>query len=513
MAHAPLRRSALARALLATLLVLGVTGCGGEKNAGAPAPASIPSASVEPEVPKVTATGLPTGVELEVTDSVPGVESGDSLGFVSLVYSLYPAGPLTHPATFTMELENALPASTPIVVATRESASKPWSYLPAKLTSDLRHVQFRTKNITEVGALTISLDAAVASLTADVRKAMVTGTETGTQRPLCDGPPEARKNGYSVAGTKGQVLFWCFGVGRDERVLTVVNRRKFPIQVQHPKLPTLSRSEVAKSWTLWTEILPAENTFLPPGGIATYNADLEPTTSLTISAQSDPTIQSLRLLQAGTRALVLQLARFGAGRANVMATVQALLTRPQCAKALGRGSDALVAGCFAKAKLLRTFGPRAWLLAPMVSSTAFTAFFRQQGQALTAEARTLGQQRIVVKRAAPDFTGFAGLWAGKTRLLTINGDGVATEKVMDETGKAVINLTYRLTEPDPEVDVSTADAAVTRVKVFQRKLVNGRVPRVGDKGVLHLRGGVITSPFLKTGYCNGNAAKKGVCGR
>ncbi len=142
--------------------------------------------------------------------------------------------------------------------------------------------------------------------------------------------------------------------------------------------------EAEKAWTHWSGALGTTNTFLAPGGSATFDADLEPVRGLILNAESAAAGQSLRLMQATVRAMVLRLTAFGLGRANVVNTVTALLARPQCAKTLTKGSAALLAGCFSKPKLVATFGSRGLLLAPLVAAPALPAFVHQQALGLAA---------------------------------------------------------------------------------------------------------------------------------
>ena len=123
------------------------------------------------------------------------------------------------------------------------------------------------------------------------------------------------------------------------------------------------------------------------------------------------------------------------------------------------------------------------------------------------------QQRIAVKRVAPDFTAFTGLWSGKSRSLVIGGDGVVTETVYDDAGKLVVQLTYQLGYPEKKNDTSSADTTITKVKVGQRKLLKGRVPRVGAEGTLTITKGIVRPPYLNTTYCDAPKSKKGVCGK
>jgi len=498
------------RALLALLVVLTATGCLGESKKLALPPA--PSISAAPTDLGIKASGLPDGVELAVTDTSVGVQTGAHLDFVSPVFTVEPSGTLAQPATITVELDNALPAATPVLVATRASADQPWAYQTGRLTEDQRHVEYTTTDLNQLGVLTLNVDAAVESLSTDIRNGLAAGVNKLVKPPTCDGRPEARLSGYSVTSTKSKALHWCFGLQGGKRVVRVTNRLRNPIEVAHPNVPVLKAPLVPGVFSPWGRFLGTTNTFLAPGRTATFDADLQPVTALFVSSDSSAMVQSLRLFQATARAIVLRLVGFGVGPATVGKTVDALLAKPQCRQSLGKGSDALLAGCFSPAKMASLFGSRAVLLAPLLTAPTTATFFRAQAQAMTV-AQPEAQQRIDVKRAAPDFTAFVGLWSGKSRLLTISAQGLVTETVYDDAGKLVIQLTYQLTDPVSKAGTTSAPSTITKVKIGQRKLVKGRLPQVGDTGVTRVSQGVVRPPALQTTYCDAKKAKKGVCGK
>jgi hypothetical protein len=507
-------RPALSHALVALFLVLSVTACGGEQTQAEPAPKlSTPSSTEPAEDPGVEVTGLPEGVDFEITDTNVGVENGENLNFVSPVYSLALTGVIRTPVTVRVQLDNALPVTTSLLVATRVSDSQPWTYLPGKLTTDQLHVEYTARTLNQVGVLAVNPAATFASFRQDFVAGLSSRVNAAVKKPTCEDPDVARAkdDGYSIAVSKSPTLFVCFGMQDEKRILKVTNRRVVPIQVAHPEVAEVKTPPVAGSYTTWQPFLPEANTFLTPGRTVVYDAELEPEAALGLTAASGAEEQSLRLLQAGVRALVIRVARTGGGTTNVNKAVKSLLARPACAGTIGQGPDALVAGCFSPQKVVQAFGQRATLLRPMVSLPNFTLLFRRQAKAIAA-AQPTEAQRIVVRRAAPDFTRFVGFWSGRSRLLAITKDGVVTEQVNDDQGALIIRLTYRLTEPKTAEETARADAVVTRVKLGQRKLVKGRVPRVGDKGALTLTEGVVRPPFLKTNYCNVGQAKQGNCG-
>ena len=341
------------------------------------------------------------------------------------------------------------------------------------------------------------------------------GVNAKVKKPECDDPAEAKKDGYSVGFSRGKkTVFWCFGLENNKRVVKVVNRRVVPIQVGHATAPEVDPAEAPKAWATWAALLGDDATLLAPGRTATYDADLEPLQRLLISATSDPKAQSLHALEATVGALVASVTSFGAGKSSAPNTVASLVARPQCAKALGMGSDKMLVGCLSRRKVMTTFGSRGILLARLTTASSTAAFLRKQFTAVSTDVVKNVNQNMLVRRAKPNFTAFVGSFTGNARVMSVNAEGLVFESVNnvaeDGTTTRVADITYQLSEPQTENGVSSAQAMITKVVIYDRKAFRGNVPRAGQKGTFRLQKGVVRSPFVLRNYC-GKGAKKGVC--
>jgi hypothetical protein len=494
---------------LTALLVLAATGCMGAQEAATPPTA--PSLSATPADPAVEVTGLPDGVEVEVTDSSPGVDIGENLDFVTPVFTLAPAGPVDGTATVRLKLDNALPTSVPVLVGVREGAQDPWVFAQGRLSGDRKYVEFTATSLDQVGAVTVDVDGALASLQVDF--ASVLGgalVNAGVKKPRCAGSEEARKDGYSVSSWKRETVHWCFGMEGGKRVIKVTNRRLVPFEITHPDVGVLSAPRAARAWDSWVDVLGDSNTVLSPGRTVTYDAELQPETNLVLSADSSATGQSLRLVQAGVGSLVMRLARFGVGSPDVTKSVSSLLSVPKCAHSLAQGATAVLDACLSPGSLMQTFGAEGRLLVPLVAAPSFRYFYNEQAATLAAQTRVEELQRILLERVPPDFAGLVGGWSGPTRSLTVTKQGQVFESYGSASGP-VIELVYQLSDPVVADGRASARSTITMVKVNNRGLLNGRVPRIGDPGTIQLSKGVVVPPYLQTTYCNGAARKRGAC--
>ena len=153
-------------ALLVAVFAL-VAGCGGG-GGGNPLPkAQPPSAAPTPTDPGVAVAGVEPE-DLDVTDDT-GISPGANLSFVSPVYSVTTAKQLTAPTKMQLTLDNAIPRTSVVYVVTRSAASNPWTYLPARLMVDQKHVEFSTSHLSQFAVLLMDVDGALQTFRDEVR--------------------------------------------------------------------------------------------------------------------------------------------------------------------------------------------------------------------------------------------------------------------------------------------------------------------------------------------------------
>ena len=501
-------------ALLVVVFALVTAGCG-ESDVSKLPKAEPPTTSPTPVDPQVVIDGVDSQ-DLQVS-SMTGSAPGVNLSFASPIYTVMSSTELTGATRVQLLLDNALPRSVPVFVVSRPESGDPWTYQRGSLMSDQRHVEFTTTHLSDFAVVVMDLEGALQSFRDDIKSRLDFRIDKKIKKPECDEAVEARKDGYAVTATKGRkTAYWCFGMDGDTRVLKVVNRRVLPIQVAHADAPEVPPGvQPSKAWLPWAGVSADQATFLTPGKTVTYDVDLEPTKRALITAASDSTAQSMQALYATTAALVARQNGFGGKRFKTVDTVAALVARPQCAKALGQGSDKMLAACFSRKKVMATFGSTGLLLSQLTTAPTTKAYLRQQFKAVALYVQKNVGQNILVRRAKPDFSKFTGAFNGEARSMVVNAQGVVFESVnnlaKDGTLTRVADLTYQLSEPRVEDGVARAQAVITRAKIYDRKAFRDRIPRAGDTGTFRIEKGQVRSPFVKRVYC-GQGAKKNACG-
>jgi hypothetical protein len=119
-----------------------------------------------------------------------------------------------------------------------------------------------------------------------------------------------------------------------------------------------------------------------------------------------------------------------------------------------------------------------------------------------AAVAALGMTGAADTQAAGKFQRFKGTWIGHTRSLVIYSDGRAVESINDGCCTHAFTLHLRLYAPH---------GSAVHVRVVGVQQGEYDAPRVGKRGVLRLRNGVIDESITKTDYC-GSGARAGACG-
>ncbi len=435
--------------------------------------------------------------------------------FVSDLYDLGPSGQLRSPATVTIRLSHAVPANDVVLVATRETTSQPWDYLPGSLTADRTGVTFTTSHFSIFGVLMYDLDQAIQTFKTDFVDGIDGGATSTVAQPACQNEQAARGGGYTITSDNTDTVYWCFGEdGTGHRLLKVTDHRRYPLLVAHQGMSVVNDAYDWGQWSSLSRLDSGSNAIIAPGGTAVFNADLNPGGSESIQTQIDGLGQSLYALQTGLTTLVEILTRFGAGSGvTAVEIADKILGSQSCATSIGKGSGDIIAGCFSAADILDAFGAKGLLLAPIMVAGPIIAFFHSELNAIVDQFNGHSNYRIMITRAKPAVTiaAFTGQWIGHTRDITIASDGRGTESVGDGCCDQIVDLAFQLSNPQGTPNDATATMTITSVQVHDW-LDPQPPPRVGQQATLVLNGGVITEPLTDTNYCDYAAGAQGTCG-
>jgi hypothetical protein len=187
-----------------------------------------------------------------------------------------------------------------------------------------------------------------------------------------------------------------------QALITVVDHRRYPFEIAHPGFGVYRTSRVHKlEAASLSHVGSGAASILASGDSITYEADLQPGRRAIVQTQFDGLGQSLEAIQVGAQALTDILARFGAGSGRkAVDDFAKLLSIRSCADALGKGSGALISGCFDPKDMLEAFGAKGLLLAPVMAIGGVVAFLHGQWNALVDQFNNHDKYMIVLTRTA-----------------------------------------------------------------------------------------------------------------
>lgn len=198
------RRIAWAAGVVGCLLVL--CACGGGTKA---APATV------------TGSRLPSGLRVRVA-SAPPVPGGVVL---SPVVRVTPTGALAFPATVHIRLDRAVPQGDIVIVRTAESAAGPWTVQRATVSRGGKTASIATGHFSLFQALGLDLASALKAFKTDFIDRLDSGATQTVTKPSCGGQAAARADGYSIASSMTNTVYWCLGMQGSTRILKVTDDR------------------------------------------------------------------------------------------------------------------------------------------------------------------------------------------------------------------------------------------------------------------------------------------------
>lgn len=383
-----------------------VAGCTGSSHA----PASRSSSSNDSSHSSTGQAGpvVVSGVSSTPTVADKGAAAAPArdAAFASHIYALGPSGPLASKANVTIKLDQPLPSGTPVVAATREATSEPWTYLPATLSGDGTSATFTTTHFSLFGILWLDVKDLAAAFKADFIDGVTGGLTQTVTKPSCPQEAQARGDGYTITSSTTDAVYWCFGVENGTRVLKVTVHRRYPMEITHPNMDVISNQYNHLALAAVSRLVSGKTTIVEPAGTATFNADLPRGGSEGISTEMDGAGQSLYALQVGIETLTNILTRAGAGAdKKAIPYLDKAVTIRSCAQGIAEGtSGALISGCLSPAQILEIYGVKGLLLAPIMAIGGVIAFFHSEWNALIDQFNSHDKYTVTIKR--PEAGGF-----------------------------------------------------------------------------------------------------------
>jgi hypothetical protein len=111
---------------------------------------------------------------------------------------------------------------------------------------------------------------------------------TSAAASKCANETKARADGYATGFTGQQTLYWCFGLENGQRVLKVVNRRRYPLSLSHTGLKFIGYEGLNLAGPALARSVSGPNTLLLPFQEAMFSVNLQPGQTVSIHTQFWP---------------------------------------------------------------------------------------------------------------------------------------------------------------------------------------------------------------------------------
>ena len=362
--------------VVSALLALGASGCSSSSDSLPSTAAAAPTEIGHHVV--LDASKLPTGAKASILSDVKLPGNG-AVTALSATYQLTPSGQLAVPTTVTLPLSRPAPAGDEILVATKEKASDPWSYLRGHLTTDRRAVTFQTDHFSIFGDIGISVAALASAFKTQFLDVIDSGMSASFPQPSCAGEATARSDGFSIASTSGSQVYWCFGMSGSQRILKFVNNSQYPMELAHPDMSVASQG-LANDLQNLLNHYGGSYTIAQPGEQVIYDVNVPVNTIGGVQTAADLFGEDLYALDVGLSTLANIVT--GLGLAEVeggVRTFDKVVGRTSCVLSLNQGPSAVLTGCFGAAALAQVFGDvLGVVLSAVVAYTSVVQFFRSE---------------------------------------------------------------------------------------------------------------------------------------
>ncbi|MEI2774670.1 MAG: hypothetical protein V9G19_01615 [Tetrasphaera sp.] len=379
----------LVAAMLAMVGLLG--GCRDDK------PSATPGAAAG-----LTLSGVPSGKYrvANVGEAAPGQPWMRSL---APSFAVEPSGALAQPATVTVALSKSPATDEVVLIGTREKEADPWTYVPARLAADGKTASVEVEHFSFFTAVLVALRELADVFVDQFGEALTGGLGQSIKKPTCADSKAALAGGYAVsASSKSDAVYWCLGLESGKRVLKLVNHRRYPMLVSHPKLAVLRQkpasASLAKLPTL-SRAVSGSGSVVASGDEIVYAAELPAGTRTSVATQADGFGQSLAALETGVTTLVEILTLVKPGKKDAVDVMKDVLRVKDCAAPLGSLKDAkagdYLVDCLQEGGLEAIVG-RTWapVFAKLLAFGKVVAFL--QGEVNVLVDSTLSHDRLAV---------------------------------------------------------------------------------------------------------------------
>ncbi len=353
-----------------------------------------------------------------------------------------PAGKIKgSPVTLRFKLSQRV-TSQEVLLAARETANSGWTLMKPVVSTDGWYASVTTDHLSIWQPLLYDL----AQAASDFRKYFLDGLSgdllTVAEKPTCANESQARQDGYTIASSAKVTLYWCFGIEGGSRVLKIVNRMRYPLEVKHPGLTMKHLAGISLDFDQLARLGSGQTTILYPFEEADYTLNLSPGSQAGIFTSYSGYAQSLYALETGVTTLVATLGLVegdasglpglftSSGMKKAMKIMDGLLSFRDCFNALlPPDGGKLVSGCFTTDEIMVEFGWIGLVLAPIMLLGSIVEFFVSEISSFIDLLKDTPSYAVVVSRSKTQavLATYVGQWHVHGYDLTINSNSTGQD--------------------------------------------------------------------------------------
>lgn len=192
-----------------------------------------------------------------------------------------PSGALPAPLTLDFKLSSRVSGDDIVLVETRETPSSPWTLVQSAISPDGWHASVRTAHLSDWRAWLVKAGAVISFLRDHLLNGLTGDLTTEASPPQCANDyysvPESQHDDYTIGWLSkfgGNPLYWCFGEEDGQRILKIVNRMRYPLEISHPGFTFLRDGGLKFSLDQLARLGAGQDTILFPFEEAVYAVNL-----------------------------------------------------------------------------------------------------------------------------------------------------------------------------------------------------------------------------------------------
>lgn len=330
---------------------------------------------------------------------------------LSPILEIGPSGKLPAPVTVTIKLDRPVdikPAKKDepqdrVYIATNAShKADGWVPVEAQVSKDGRYASITVDHLSWFQALWSNVTGMWNELKTQFLDGMTSGVFASAKRPTCRNEEQAKTDDYRINSDSKDTIFWCFGVEKGERIVRIVNNRKYPLEVKTTNLTKIDTDTVRLEFVDLLRAMGQQ--FLMPGDSTTYRVSLKHDARATVDTNISKSALGVHSVETIVKSLITLIAKVDTSKpGNAVEMIKAIAKKGDCVGVLGTMNIGdLIAKCFDKNFLFENFGPSAVFLAPVMAVFAIASVGQSLWDAYNDGRNGKATYNVTITRPKPN---------------------------------------------------------------------------------------------------------------